>query len=93
MRSNSSQRVPSSSRASRTQSKMAAFKTGYKPVDDHCKPSRLEGETGAMTNSFRQLKLKEYHSVLRLCETEGVVLSQKLFDTGILCYTYIVVLV
>ena len=67
---------------------MAVFKTGYKPVDDHCRPSRLEGETGDMVDSFRQLKLKEYHNILRLCESEGVVLSRNLLDSGIHALTH-----
>ena len=72
-----------SSNPSRAQSKMAVFKTGYKPIDDHCKLSRLQGETGAMVDAFRQLKLKEYHSIMKLCEKEGVILSRNLLDTGI----------
>ena len=67
---------------SRSQSKIAVFKTGYKPIDDHCKPSRLDPETGAMVNDFRQLKLKEYYKIMKLCNEQGVTLSRKLLDKG-----------
>ena len=63
--------------------KVAAFKTGYKPIDDHCRFSMLEGETGTMVNDFRQLKLKEYYDIMNLCEDKGVMLSRKLLDRGI----------
>jgi len=64
------------------QSAVSVFKTGYKHVDDHSKPSRLDGETGAMVNSFRQLKLKEYHRVMVLCKNYDVVLNRQLLDRG-----------
>lgn len=61
---------------------VAAFKTGYKPIDDHCKKSMLEGEVGEMVNEFRQLKLKEYYSIMNLCKEKGVNLSRALLDRG-----------
>lgn len=74
-------RTPTPSR-SQSHSKMAVFKTGYKPIDDHCRPSRLDSETGAMINDFRQLKLKEYYNIMKLCDEQGVILSRKLVDRG-----------
>lgn len=42
----------------------------------------LVGETGEMVNEFRQLKLKEYYSVMNMCEEKGVTLSRALLDRG-----------
>ena len=60
----------------------SVFKTGYKPIDDHCRPSQFADDTGNMIDDFRQLKLKEYHDIMNLCEKRGVMLSQKLLDRG-----------
>ncbi|XP_064633040.1 EF-hand calcium-binding domain-containing protein 12-like [Lineus longissimus] len=56
------------------------IKTGNKAIDNHCRPSTLTGDVADMVDKFRQLRLKEYEEVNRLCKESGVVLTEKLLE-------------
>ena len=55
---------------------------GDAAVDGHCAPSTLGGETAHMVDKFRQLKLKEYNEILKLCQQNNVPLTEDLLKKG-----------
>lgn len=58
------------------------IKVGEKAIDDHCMQSTLEGELGGMVDKFRQLKLREFYDINKLCAQQGVSLSPTLLEKG-----------
>jgi hypothetical protein len=58
------------------------IKVGDKAIDDHCMQSTLEGEMAGMVNKFRQLKLREFYDINKLCTQQGVTLSPALLEKG-----------
>ena len=58
------------------------IKVGDKAIDDHCMQSTLEGEIGGMVDKFRQLKLREFYEINKLCTVQGVSLSPSLLEKG-----------
>lgn len=58
------------------------IKVGEKAIDDHCMQSTLEGELGGMVDKFRQLKLREFYDINKLCAHQGVSLSPTLLEKG-----------
>ncbi|XP_013411229.1 uncharacterized protein LOC106174281 [Lingula anatina] len=73
-------KTPSFKQHRQTTGKAALIKTGNKAIDDHCRPSTLEGETADMVDRFRQLKVKEYHEILRVCQKNHVPLAESLLE-------------
>jgi hypothetical protein len=45
--------------------------------------STMRGETADMVNKFRELKLKEYCQITKLCKMNGIILSERLLEKGI----------
>ena len=64
--------------------KKTIIKTGDKAVDDHSRPSTLGGEAGDMVDRFRQLKLREYNEIIKLCQANSVVLTEQLLGKVLL---------
>lgn len=60
------------------------IKVGDKAIDDHSMSSTLKGETAEMVNRFRELKLKEYCEITRLCKLNGIILSERLLEKVLL---------
>lgn len=60
------------------------IKVGEKAIDDHCMQSTLEGELGGMVDKFRQLKLREFYDINKLCAHQGVSLSPTLLEKVLL---------
>ncbi|XP_022302015.2 EF-hand calcium-binding domain-containing protein 12-like [Crassostrea virginica] len=60
------------------------IKVGDKAIDDHCMQSTLEGEIGGMVDKFRQLKLREFYEINKLCSVQGVSLSPSLLEKVLL---------
>ena len=56
--------------------------SGDATIDGHSAPSTLGGETGAMVDKFRQLKLKEYNDIVKLCKLNSVPLTEDLLKRG-----------
>lgn len=59
------------------------IKIGDKAIDNHCMRSTMQGETAAMVDKFRQLKLKEFYEIDKMCELQGIPLNKKLLERGI----------
>ena len=59
------------------------IKVGDKAIDDHSMRSTMRGETADMVNKFRELKLKEYCQITKLCKMNGIILSERLLEKGI----------
>lgn len=55
---------------------------GDKAIDDHSMRSTLKGETADMVNKFRELKLREYCDITKLCKLNGIILSERLLEKG-----------
>lgn len=72
----------SATRKKRMTTEKSMIKTGNRAVDDHCRPSTLTKETAEMVDKFRQLKLKEYNEVVRLCKENDMALNIQLFEKG-----------
>ena len=62
--------------------KKTMFKTGERAIDNHCRPSTLTGETGELVDKIRQLKLREFNEIRKLCQENNVQLSQRLLEKG-----------
>ncbi|XP_046561164.1 EF-hand calcium-binding domain-containing protein 12-like [Haliotis rubra] len=62
----------------------SVIKIGHKAIDNHSLVSTLGGEVGEMVNRFRQLRLKEYYDVVRMCEEKGVPLTQPVLERVLL---------
>ncbi|XP_074644628.1 EF-hand calcium-binding domain-containing protein 12-like [Tubulanus polymorphus] len=60
------------------------IKIGHKGIDDHCRPSTLDGEVGIQIDKFRQARLLEYHNVIALCKERNVKLNEKLLGKVLL---------
>ncbi|XP_062585713.1 uncharacterized protein LOC134247355 [Saccostrea cucullata] len=60
------------------------IKVGDKAIDDHCMQSTLEGEMAGMVDKFRQLKLREFYEVNKLCSQQGIALSPSLLEKVLL---------
>ena len=59
------------------------LKLGDAAVDGHSAPSTLGGETANMVDKFRQLKLKEYNDIIKLCRLSNVPLTEDLLKKGL----------
>ncbi|XP_071082291.1 EF-hand calcium-binding domain-containing protein 12-like [Haliotis cracherodii] len=62
----------------------SVIKIGNKAIDNHSLVSTMGGEIGEMVNRFRQLRLKEYYDVVRMCEEKGVPLTRHVLDRVLL---------
>ncbi|VDI41856.1 Hypothetical predicted protein [Mytilus galloprovincialis] len=60
------------------------IKVGDKAIDDHSMRSTLKGETADMVNKFRELKLREYCDITKLCKLNGIILSERLLEKVLL---------
>ncbi|KAL5015165.1 hypothetical protein ScPMuIL_009435 [Solemya velum] len=60
------------------------IKIGDTGVDNHCTASTMTGEIGEMVDRFRQLKLKEFHDIIKLCHEKNVPLSEELLERVLL---------
>ena len=56
--------------------------TGDVAVDNHCQPSTLGGETAELVDRFRQLKLKEYDDICKMCKDKNVPFTEDLLKKG-----------
>lgn len=65
------------------------IKVGDKAIDDHSMRSTLKGETAEMINKFRELKLKEYCEITKLCKLNGIVLNEKLLERGMMMVLHV----
>jgi ornithine carbamoyltransferase len=72
----------SKQKATSFQNGKSMIKTGNKAIDNHCLPSTLTGDVADMVDKFRQMRLKEYDEVIKMCKESGVVLSDKLLEKG-----------
>ena len=71
--------------------KQQPIKTGNRAVDEHSQPCTMSDETGERVEKFRQLKIKEYYDIIKLCQQNNVVLNQKLLERGMLHHNYTLV--
>ena len=69
-------------KSSRNYDLMFFSTSGDATIDGHSAPSTLGGETGAMVDKFRQLKLKEYNDIVKLCKLNNVPLTEDLLKRG-----------
>lgn len=60
------------------------IKVGDRAIDNHCMKSTLQGETASMIDKYRQLKLKEYYEITRMCQVQNTPLSKKLLERVLL---------
>ena len=82
MQSQKSKRKTKSTNNDAQTSTATIIKTGDPEVDAHSMPSTLGGETAEMVDKFRQLKLKEYNEVVKMCKDNSVPLSEDLLKKG-----------
>ncbi|XP_060081393.1 EF-hand calcium-binding domain-containing protein 12-like [Ylistrum balloti] len=60
------------------------IKVGDRAIDNHCMKSTLQGETATMIDKYRQLKLKEYYEITRMCQVQNTPLSKTLLERVLL---------
>ncbi|KAK3102250.1 hypothetical protein FSP39_009912 [Pinctada imbricata] len=60
------------------------IKVGDKAIDDHCMRSTMDPEIALMVDKFRQLKLREFCEINKLCQLQGVSLSPALLERVLL---------
>ncbi|CAH1783951.1 unnamed protein product, partial [Owenia fusiformis] len=77
-------KVPKAQRIVKKKEVSKVIKTGIKGIDDHSMPSTLEGDTASLIDEFRQLKLKEYHAITKLCQDSHIELSEQLLQKVLL---------
>ena len=58
------------------------IKVGDKAIDDHCMRSTMDTDTANMVDKFRQLKLREFCEITKLCYQQGVNLNTALLERG-----------